>query len=102
MAQVEFKYDTSIFSDGVSLDAHLLTNRFREVAFLHGGATINYRLRSEENGEGDKWKAFQFEGGLKEYVEWLNRDKTAMHPPIYFRATSEDVEVVLPVLYPRR
>ncbi|KAI8466431.1 MAG: DNA topoisomerase [Monoraphidium minutum] len=48
-------------------------------------------LKGGANAEG--WQVFHFDGGLQEYVCWLNRDKQALHEPLSFVATAEGVEV---------
>ena len=73
-------------------DAHVLTSRFREIAVLNGGATLHYRFR-DGTDESDEWKSFHYEGGLREYVEWLNRDKEALHETIFASRAAEDVQV---------
>lgn len=72
----EFNYDT-------------LSNRFREMAFLNKGLKI-----SIEDERTDKKDTFHFEGGIGEFVTYLNRAKTAIHKtPIYFMQTRDDYEV---------
>jgi DNA gyrase/topoisomerase IV subunit B len=43
--------------------------------------------------EGADWEVLQFSGGLREYVTFLNRDKTEMHPPVYVKKSVDGVEV---------
>ncbi|KIZ02399.1 DNA gyrase subunit B [Monoraphidium neglectum] len=43
--------------------------------------------------DAEGWQVFHFEGGLQEYVQWLNRDKQTLHAPLSFVASSEGVEV---------
>lgn len=72
----EFNYDT-------------LANRFREMAFLNKGLKIS--LKDERN---DKKDVFHYEGGLNEFVMWLNRAKSPVHKePIVITQTREDYEV---------
>lgn len=92
--QVMFRYDSDVFSKSVEFDPHVLIGRFREVAFLNGAARLYYRFR-DGKVENDEWMEFHYEGGLKEYVEWLNKDRTAMHAAIAFARSVDDVQVML-------
>ena len=76
---VTFKADNEIFEvHEYSYDT--LTRRFREMAFLNKGLKIN--VKDERS---DKKEIFCYEGGILEYVTYLNRAKTALHKkPIYF------------------
>lgn len=84
---VTFTPDTKIFST-TKFDFLTLQTRFREVAFLNKGLKIN--LCEEETG---KKQCFHYEGGLVEFVKWVNKSKESIHKPIYF--TKEDQEIVL-------
>lgn len=39
------------------------------------------------------WEVFEFTGGLKEYVEWLNRDMKGMHKPLYVQRLVDNIVV---------
>ena len=95
--QVEFHYDRDIFSNAAEFDTQILMSRFRELAFLNSAATIQYRFR-DGTPESEEWKSFHYEGGLMQYVEWLNRNKTPIHDVISFAQSSGDVEVTSPRL----
>lgn len=85
---VTFKPDNEIF-EVHEYNYDTLTNRFREMAFLNKGLKIN--VEDERSGKKD---TFHFEGGLVEFVEYLNRAKTPIHKkPIYISQTREDYEV---------
>ncbi len=85
---VTFKPDAEIF-EVHEYNYDTLSNRFREMAFLNKGLKIN--LRDERT---DKKEIFQYEGGLSEFVEYLNRAKTPVHKkPIYITQSKEDYEV---------
>eukprot|EP00951_Prasinocladus_malaysianus_P010929 scaffold80599_cov30-Prasinocladus_malaysianus.AAC.1 len=48
----------------------------------------------EEVSSGEEeWEVLRFAGGLKEYVKYINRDKEAMHEPVYAKRRIDDVEV---------
>ncbi len=85
---VTFKPDAEIF-EILEFNYDTLANRFREMAFLNKGLKIN--LKDERT---DKKEIFHYEGGLIEFVEYLNRAKTPVHKkPIYISQTKEDYEV---------
>ncbi len=86
---VTFKPDPEIFEvHEYSYDT--LTNRFREMAFLNRGLRIQITDERNEN----KTDEFHYEGGISEYVKYLNRAKTAVHKDsIYFIDSREDYEV---------
>jgi DNA gyrase subunit B len=85
---VTFKPDSEIF-EVFEFNYDTLANRFREMAFLNKGLKIN--LQDERTERKD---LFHFEGGLVEFVEYLNRGKTAIHrKPISITQTREEYEV---------
>ncbi len=60
------------------------------------GVKVMSELREQESHEGDgkgPWEVLEFTGGLREYVTWINRDKEAMHEPLYARTTIDNVVV---------
>ena len=85
---VTFKLDPELF-EVQEFDYERLSNRFREMAFLNKGLKII--IKDERN---DKKDTFHFEGGLAEFVTYLNRAKNPIHKkPIYFFHSKEDYEV---------
>eukprot|EP00877_Chromochloris_zofingiensis_P005104 jgi/Chrzof1/14595/Cz09g08230.t1 len=145
--QVQFLYDSTIFSPSAALDTDTISSRLRELAFLNSSAVFRLKVTgsnkqrhhadsssssngtssgsssvfehanhvngsssssiSSSNGTGssigngtgsssardDGWQVFHYEGGLQEYVTWLNRDKHVLHEPIVFTNAKEGVEV---------
>lgn len=89
---ITFKPDALIFED-INFSFDILKNRLRELAFLNAGVRI--ALRDERNS---KDRAFHYEGGIVSFVEYLNKNRTALFKtPIYIsgdRGTSS-VEVAL-------
>ena len=67
-----------------TFDFDTLENRLRELAFLNRGLAITPQGRADRQG-GD---AFSYEGGVAEYVTWLNRNEDALHPPIHILGPS--------------
>jgi DNA gyrase subunit B len=76
---ITFKPDPEMFGE-ITFSYETLIDRFREIAYLHRGLAIS--LTDERDGRGE---AFQFEGGIAEYVIWLNTGETPEHAPIYIR-----------------
>jgi DNA gyrase subunit B len=86
---VTFKPDSTIFTETTVFNYEIVKNRLRELAFLNAGVRIY--LKDERSGEEDK---FKFEGGITSYVEYLNRNRTPIHPePIYITGEKDDVQV---------
>ena len=88
---ITFMPDDSIFPI-TSFDYNLIINRLRELAFLNKGLVIE--LKDERD---IKEKRFQYDGGIISFVEYLNKNKTALHQPIFVKKEKDNVlvEVVL-------
>lgn len=83
-----FKPDNEIF-EVYEFNFDTLSNRFREMAFLNKGLKI---IVTDERS--DKTETFHYEGGIKEFVEYINRAKSPIHKEvIYFTQTRDDYEV---------
>ena len=87
---VTFKPDPEIFDETVfSFDT--LESRLREMAFLNKGIKITL---TDERGPKKRKEVYHYEGGIKEYVEFQNKNKTPIHPSIiYFESIKRDKEV---------
>ncbi|WFA08323.1 DNA topoisomerase (ATP-hydrolyzing) subunit B [Tissierella sp. Yu-01] len=91
---IYFKPDNEIF-EIVEFDFSTLETRFREMAFLNKG--IKIILEDERN---DIKKEFYYEGGIKSFVEYINKNKTPIHKDvIYFEAVKDDTLVELAIQY---
>ena len=79
--KVTFLPDDTIFTETTVYDFDVLKRRLREMAFLTKGLRIVLRdLRTDPVVE----KAFHYEGGIKEFVSYLNKSKTALYPDIIY------------------
>lgn len=88
--KVSFLPDKELFEETV-FDYETLKQRLREIAFLTRGLKIILRDLREEN---PVIKEFHYEGGIKEYVKYLNRHKDPLYPEIiYCEGTKDDVYV---------
>ncbi len=94
---VTFRPDETIFSTtGIIFDYATLAGRLRELAFLNGGVRItftDYRLDMVKT-EGPHVEVYFYEGGIREYIAYMNRDKQALHDEIiYINAERNNVQV---------
>ncbi len=91
--RVVFFPDPEIFGD-TEFSYEILKKRLRELAFLNKGLKI---IIGDERRE--KEESFQYEGGITEFVQYINRNKEALHEPIYFEGKKEGVEVEISMQY---
>jgi len=91
--RITFKPDPEIFHEA-TFDYDTLEARLRELAFLNKGLCI--KLTDERSGKEEK---FKFEGGIAEFVEYLNRSEDALHKPIYMEKIVEDVKIEVALQY---
>ncbi|MGG7059261.1 DNA topoisomerase (ATP-hydrolyzing) subunit B [Clostridium nigeriense] len=85
--KVSFKPDDEIFEE-TEYDFEILANRLRELAFLNKGIRIILTDKREE----DKQEVYHYEGGIKEFVAYLNRNKEVLHPePIYVEGEKDGI-----------
>ena len=87
---VTFKADPTIFTETTEYNHETLRERLRQIAFLNKGIKIIFTdLRVEE--ESKKMEIYHYEGGLKEYVTYLNRNKTPIHEQVVYCEGEEDM-----------
>ncbi len=75
---VTFRPDETIFKGGIDYKFETLAQRFREMAFLTRRLTIVFRDERD-----DREMTFYFEGGIRSFVSYLNRNREVLHPVVY-------------------
>ena len=94
--KVLFKPDHEIFEDTV-FDFEVLASRLRELAFLNKGIAIT--LTDKREGE-ERVEKFHYEGGIKEFVSYLNRNKEVLHEsPIYVEGEKDGIIAEIALQY---
>ncbi|GAA0334548.1 DNA topoisomerase (ATP-hydrolyzing) subunit B [Bacillus carboniphilus] len=90
-----FKPDPEIFTETLEYDFETLANRIRELAFLNRGIKITI-----EDKRNDKKNEYLYEGGIKSYVEHLNRSREVLHEePIYMEGEKEGISAEISLQY---
>ncbi|SFG26058.1 DNA topoisomerase (ATP-hydrolyzing) subunit B [Sporolactobacillus nakayamae] len=90
-----FDPDPEIFTDTTTFDYDTLRVRVRELAFLNK----NIRISIEDRREEDKKETFHYEGGIRSYVEYLNRSKEVIHQPIDLEGEKDGIKVEIAMQY---
>ncbi|MCC5891375.1 DNA topoisomerase (ATP-hydrolyzing) subunit B [Exiguobacterium sp.] len=94
---VRFFPDGDIFEETLEYDFDLLATRLRELAFLNKGLRI---IAKDERGDETIERNYHYEGGIKSYVEHLNRSKASIHEePVYVHGTKDGIEVEIALQY---
>ena len=86
--KVTFKFDPKIFKEDIDYRFETLVQRFREMAFVTRGVTI--RLLDERD---DRSMTFHFEGGIKSFVRYLNRNRETLHPVVHIEKDVDGVGI---------
>ena len=92
---VHFLPDLEIFSNGIEFDYTTLAGRLKELAYLNAGVKITF---SDYRPEEPRIETYVYEGGIKEYVAYMNREKQPLHQDIIYVNQERDgvqVEVAL-------
>ena len=96
-SKTTFWPDPEIFSETTVFDYSTLESRLREMAFLNKGVKIVFK--DEREGQ-KKSETFHYEGGIKEFVKFINKNKDAIHNDvIYFEIIKETCEVEVAMQY---
>lgn len=91
---ISFKADPEIF-DTTVYDKKTLERRFREMAFLNSGVQIIFEDQRDESSQ-----TFKYDGGVSEFVGYLNRNKDSIMPEIpHFIGSQEDTEIEIAFQY---
>ena len=94
---VHFKPDPDIFRETTTYNIKTLTDRLRELAFLNKGLKITIEDKRDEDSERQE---FHYEGGIRHYVEYLNRGrKVLFDPPIYVEGKENNITVEVSLQY---
>lgn len=98
--RVQFMPDDEIFST-TEYSADTLKGRLRELAFLNPGLTIVFAdRRPDEDGNTSPVKTYHYEGGLRSFVEYLNRGKDLLFKtPVYIQGSKDQTSVEVAILY---
>ncbi|MFD0670342.1 DNA topoisomerase IV subunit B [Cohnella sp. GCM10027633] len=92
--KVTFKPDVKVFHGHISMNYDTLSERLQEIAFLNSGLKVN--LKDERSGKED---TFHYDGGARQFVQFLNEEKTVLHDVIHFYAEKDDIEVEIALQY---
>lgn len=92
--KVTFKPDGRVFQNGISLSYDTLAERLQEIAFLNSGLKVT--IKDDRSGKND---VFHYEGGARQFVQFLNEDKTVLHDVIHFAAERDEIEVEVALQY---
>jgi DNA gyrase subunit B len=93
--QTRFFPDAEIFTETTVYDYNTLLTRIRELAFLNKGISIS--LKDERTGDS---ASFHYEGGISQYVEFLNEKREVLHEkPIYVEGSRDAIQVEVALQY---
>jgi len=96
--RITFKPDPEIFTEEIEFEYEVLRNRFQQCAFLNKGLKISFF--DKRNPETTKSVTYCYEGGIKEYVAYLNKKKTPIHSDtIYLSGSINKVEIEMALQY---
>ncbi|RKD68079.1 DNA gyrase subunit B [Sinobaca qinghaiensis] len=94
--KIHFKPDADIFTEVTVFDYEILATRLREIAFLNKGLRISLKDEREDGKEVE----YHYEGGIASFVEYLNRQKEALHgEPIFIEADRDGTKIEIAVQY---
>ena len=88
---VRFKPDPTIFTETVVFNHDVLRDRLRQLAFLNKGIKIVF---DDQRREDKKVLTFHYEGGIKEYIEFINKNKSPIHKEVIYVEGEEEGTMV--------
>ncbi len=92
---IVFMPDHEIF-ETIEFDFNIILNRMRELAFLNSGLRITVEIEGDE----ESMNIFKYDGGIIEYVRYINRAKNTLHAePIYFSGSKGDTQLEISMQY---
>jgi DNA gyrase subunit B len=91
--KVHFIPDDQIFTT-TEFSYDILVRRLRELAYLNKGVKITI-----EDERSDAKEEFLYKGGIKQFVEYLNRRHTGLHKPIFMEGSKNDVQIEIAIQY---
>ena len=95
---VTFRFDSTIFKEAdLDYSFEMLAQRFREMAFVTRGVTID--LVDERTTPFPRLMSFYFEGGILSFVKYLDRNRKPVHNPIYIEKEIEGITVEVALQY---
>lgn len=93
--KITFKPDPEIFED-INFSFDIIAHWLREIAFLNAGVKVDLKDEREANKE----VSYQYNGGLVEFVQYLNKNKDVLFKtPIYISGKKDDIEVEIALQY---
>lgn len=95
--RIRFKADPEIFTETTVYEYDILANRLRELAYLNRGLRITI---TDERGVEIRSDIFHYEGGIKSYVEHLNKNKEPIHEePIFIEGEKDGISIEIAMQY---
>jgi DNA gyrase subunit B len=85
--QVTFRPDSQIFITSTEFDYHTLATRLRELAYLNAGVQITF---ADARSESQHSETYKYDGGIREYIAYINREKQFIHDDIIFISSEKD------------
>lgn len=94
--RTRFRYDDLIFKEEMEYRFETLANHFREIAFVTSGVFLSLR---DERPSPAREMNFYFEGGLKSFVRYLNRNRKVLHDPVFAQKEVDNIGVEVALQY---
>lgn len=92
--KVTFRPDKRVFVNSIAIHFDTLSERLQEIAFLNSGLKITVK-----DERADKLEVFEYAGGAKQFVEFINEGRHVLHPALHFESEKDDIEVEVAIQY---